>query len=209
MRENYKILQSIVVNYLQLYSTNNKLSGEKWFFVVNFPKLILFFVLDTFFIRIIKGNEMFRGASTINLDTKGRIAIPTRYRPEIFEKDQGQMVCTVDIRQPCLLLYPLTEWEIIEQKLLSLSNFDPTQRSLQRVMLGYATECELDKNGRILLSAPLRQHANLDKTIMLVGQLNKFEVWSDAEWQAQIEKDIELGSSGEFAISEALRSLSL
>jgi len=86
---------------------------------------------------------MFRGAAAVNLDSKGRVAIPTRYRAEIIEKNQGQMVCTVDIRQPCLLLYPLDEWEKIEQKLLALSNFDPNARRLQRVMLGYATECEL------------------------------------------------------------------
>ena len=61
------------------------------------------------------------------------------------------MVCTVDIRQPCLLLYPLDEWEKIEQKLLSLSNFDPNQRRLQRVMLGYATECEMDAQGSYLI----------------------------------------------------------
>lgn len=152
---------------------------------------------------------MFRGAQAVNLDTKGRIAIPTRYRPEILEENQGQMVCTVDIRQPCLLLYSLKEWEIIEQKLLNLSNFDPKQRSLQRVMLGYATECELDGAGRILLSNPLRQHAKLEKSLMLVGQLNKFEIWSEAEWHAQIEQDMVLGSSSEFAMSEELKMLSL
>lgn len=152
---------------------------------------------------------MFRGAQTVNLDSKGRIAIPTRYRPEILELHQGQMVCTVDIRQPCLLLYPLKEWEVIEQKLLGLSNFDPKQRSLQRVMLGYATECEIDSAGRILLSHPLRQHAKLEKNIMLVGQLNKFEIWSEAEWQAQIEQDMALGSSDEFSLSEELKMLSL
>ncbi|WP_386692633.1 MULTISPECIES: division/cell wall cluster transcriptional repressor MraZ [unclassified Lonepinella] len=152
---------------------------------------------------------MFRGASAVNLDTKGRLAIPARYRPEIIEQNQGQLVCTVDIRQPCLLLYPLSEWEIIEQKLLALSNFDPAQRSLQRVMLGYATECELDSAGRILVSAPLRQHAKLEKNIMLVGQLNKFEIWSETEWNAQIEQDMALGSSGQFALSEALKMLSL
>ncbi|WP_249960762.1 division/cell wall cluster transcriptional repressor MraZ [Histophilus somni] len=152
---------------------------------------------------------MFRGASAVNLDSKGRIAIPTRYRPEILEINQGQMVCTVDIRQPCLLLYPLNQWEIIEHKLSKLSNFNPEERSLQRVMLGYATECELDSAGRILISAPLRQHAKLEKSIMLVGQLNKFEIWSEPEWQAQIEKDMTLGASGQFAMSEALSMLSL
>lgn len=152
---------------------------------------------------------MFRGASSVNLDSKGRLAIPTRYRTEILEKNNGQMVCTVDIRQPCLLLYPLNEWEIVEQKLLSLSNFDPIQRSLQRVMLGYATECELDSVGRILISGPLRQHAKLEKSTMLVGQLNKFEIWSDVEWQAQIQQDMELGASGQLALSSELITLSL
>ncbi|NBI12357.1 division/cell wall cluster transcriptional repressor MraZ [[Haemophilus] felis] len=152
---------------------------------------------------------MFRGASAVNLDSKGRLAIPTRYRPEILQQNEGRMVCTVDIRQPCLLLYPLDEWEIVEQKLLSLSNFDPKQRSLQRVMLGYATECELDSAGRILLSGPLRQHAKLEKGLMLVGQLNKFEIWSETEWYSQIEKDMELGASDEFALSEELKMLSL
>lgn len=95
------------------------------------------------------------------------------------------------------------------KKLLQLSNFDPQQRSLQRVMLGYATECELDSAGRILISSLLRQHAKLEKGLMLVGQLNKFEIWSEIEWQTQIEKDMALGASGQFALSEALNTLSL
>ena len=152
---------------------------------------------------------MFRGAAAINLDAKGRVAIPTRYRSEILEKNQGQMVCTVDIRQPCLLLYPLDEWEKIEEKLLSLSNFDPNQRRLQRVMLGYATECEMDAQGRILLSGPLRNHAKLEKALMLVGQLNKFEIWSESEWLAQIDEDIAMGAGSDFATSEELKMLSL
>ncbi|HHF4962530.1 TPA: division/cell wall cluster transcriptional repressor MraZ [Haemophilus influenzae] len=151
---------------------------------------------------------MFRGATAVNLDSKGRVAIPTRYRAEILEKNQGQMVCTVDIRQPCLLLYPLDEWEKIEQKLLALSNFDPTQRRLQRVMLGHATECEIDSQGRILLGSLLRQHAKLEKGLMLVGQLNKFEIWSDVEWHTQITEDIEIGSSADFAV-DALNDFSL
>ena len=152
---------------------------------------------------------MFRGAAAVNLDSKGRVAIPTRYRAEIIEKNQGQMVCTVDIRQPCLLLYPLDEWEKIEQKLLALSNFDPNQRRLQRVMLGYATECEMDAQGRILLSGPLRQHAKLEKGLMLVGQLNKFEIWSDTEWIAQIDEDIAVAGTAEFAMDTNLNILSL
>lgn len=152
---------------------------------------------------------MFRGATAINLDNKGRLAIPTRYRAELLEKNQGKMICTADIRQPCLLLYPLSEWEIVEQKLLQLSNFDDTGRRLHRVMLGYATECELDKTGRILLSPALRHHASLEKEIMLVGQLNKFEIWQEQKWHSQIAEDIEIGSSGTITGSDALKNLFL
>ncbi len=152
---------------------------------------------------------MFRGATSISIDSKGRIAIPTRYRAELLEHHHGALVCTVDIRQPCLLLYPLHEWEKVEQKLLALSNFDPTQRRIQRVMQGFATECEMDSAGRILLSPTLRQHAQLEQQIMLVGQLNKFEIWQDQQWQKQICEDLAIGSSEEMLHCEALKNLSL
>lgn len=152
---------------------------------------------------------MFRGATSVSLDSKGRLAIPTRYRSELLEKHHGKLVCTVDIRQPCLLLYPLFEWEMIEQKLLALSNFDPTQRSIQRVMQGFATECEMDSAGRILLSPVLRQHRQLEQQIMLVGQLNKFEIWQDKQWQLQIAEDLALANSAEWLNCEALKNFSL
>lgn len=152
---------------------------------------------------------MFRGATSISLDSKGRLALPTRYRAELLALHQGAFVCTVDIRQPCLLLYPLKEWEVVEQKLLQLSNFDPTQRRIQRVMQGFATECEMDSAGRILISPTLRQHAGLEKEIMLVGQLNKFEIWQDQQWQLQIADDLAFGSSNEMQHCEALQHLSL
>lgn len=152
---------------------------------------------------------MFRGASSISLDSKGRFAIPTRYRADLLEQHQGTLVCTVDIRQPCLLLYPLHEWESVEQKLLALSNFDPIQRRIQRVMQGFATECEMDNAGRILLSPTLRRHAQLEQSIMFVGQLNKFEIWQEKQWQMQIAEDLMLGSSDEMLNCDALKNLSL
>ena len=96
---------------------------------------------------------------------------------------------------PCLLLYPLNEWEEVERKLKTLSSTNPAERRLQRLLLGHAAECELDGNGRLLLSQPLRSHAGLDKKVMLVGQLNKFELWDEARWQQQINDDI-LGLPG-------------
>ena len=76
-------------------------------------------------------------------------------------------------------------------------------------MLGYATECEMDAQGRILLSGPLRNHAKLEKALMLVGQLNKFEIWSESEWLTQIDEDIAIGAGSDFATSEELKMLSL
>ena len=78
---------------------------------------------------------MFRGATLVNLDSKGRLSVPTRYREQLLENAAGQMVCTIDIHHPCLLLYPLPEWEIIEQKLSRLSSMNPVERRVQRLLL--------------------------------------------------------------------------
>lgn len=152
---------------------------------------------------------MFRGANAISLDTKGRVTVPTRYRQLLLDDCLGHLVCTIDTQQPCLLLYPLPEWEEIEQKLSRLSSMNPAERRLQRLLLGNAMEGDMDKNGRFLLSAPLRQHANLTKEVMLVGQLNKFEIWSADAWSKQIQADIETEQSAEFELTENLQDFSL
>jgi MraZ protein len=152
---------------------------------------------------------MFRGATLVNLDAKSRFAIPTRYRGAIHDFCQGQMVCTIDIHQPCLLLYTLPEWETIEQKLASLSTLNPAERRIQRLLLGHASECQLDTMGRLLLPTTLRQHANLVKEIMLVGQYNKFELWSKQQWQQQVIADIDAEQASEYPLSERLQDLSL
>lgn len=120
---------------------------------------------------------MFRGATLVNLDSKGRITVPSRYRTTLNEASEGQMVCTIDLNQPCLLLYTLPEWEKIELKLAALSSMNPAERRVQRLLLGHASECQMDSAGRLLLASTLRQHAGLTKEVMLVGQFNKFELW--------------------------------
>lgn len=92
-------------------------------------------------------------------------------------RSSSKLVITVDIQSPCLLIYPINEWNKVADKLLGLSDFQPQERAMKRLMLGYAQECELDANGRVLLTPPLRQYASLEKKTMLVGQLNKFELW--------------------------------
>ncbi len=127
---------------------------------------------------------MFRGVNAINLDNKGRLAIPTRYRDELVRLAKGQMVITVD-RDHSLLLYPLPEWEEIERKLVKLPSFNVQARRLQRLLIGHATEVELDGNGRILLPPLLREFAELDKAVVMIGQGNKFEIWDEAKWNAR------------------------
>ena len=152
---------------------------------------------------------MFRGANAINLYTKGRLAIPTRYRQSLLDDCNGQLVCTVDNQQSCLLLYPLPEWEEIELKLIKLSSMIPAERRMQRLLLGHAAEGEMDKSGRILIPTPLRHHAKLSKEVMLVGQLNKFEIWDAETWAQQIEDDIDTERKGEFELTERLQDFSL
>ena len=135
--------------------------------------------------------------------------MPTRYREELFADCQGKMVCTVDIQHACLLLYPLPEWEEIELKLCKLSSTNPQERMFQQILLGNASDCDMDKNGRLLINGPLRQHASLEKNIMLVGQLKKFEIWSESLWQAQMQKGISQIQSGELELTDRLLDLSL
>jgi len=151
---------------------------------------------------------MLRGAHAINLDSKGRLAIPTRYRDWLQGDCSGQLVCTIDTKLKCLLLYPLPDWEEIELKLRRLSTMNESERRLQRLLLGYASDCEMDGGGRILVPAPLRAHAGLDKKVMLVGQLNKFEIWSEAIWAAQIAQDIEAEQQA-FDVTDRLQDFSL
>ena len=152
---------------------------------------------------------MFRGTSAITLDNKKRITIPTKYREELVSDCGGKMVCTVDIQHPCLLLYPLPEWEEIELKLCGLSSMNPQERLLQQVLLGNASDCEMDKSGRLLINGPLCQHASLEKSVMLVGQLKKFEIWSESAWQAQMQQGISKIQAGEIELTERLLDLSL
>ena len=124
---------------------------------------------------------MFRGATKITLDAKGRMAIPTRYRERISALCDGHLVVTVD-RDYCLLIYPLPEWEDIERKLNRLPSLNRQSRNLQRLMLGHASEQEMDSAGRILISRELRDFAGLERNAMLIGQGNKFELWEEQRW---------------------------
>ena len=125
---------------------------------------------------------MFRGISQLNLDVKGRLAVPARHRDALLERCAGHLVITADADR-CLLVYPLPDWELIQQKLESASNLDPRVRELQRLLIGFAVDVDMDGAGRVLISPALREHAGLDKAVVLVGQGKKFELWSKDGWE--------------------------
>jgi len=129
---------------------------------------------------------MFQGATQLNLDSKGRIAIPARHRDALLERCEGKLVLTADA-DGCLLVYPQPEWQPIYDKLNKLSSFNARSRALQRLLIGHASVEVMDGAGRVLIPPTLRSYAALDKHVMLVGQGNKFELWDEAKWQAQQE----------------------
>lgn len=151
---------------------------------------------------------MFRGITPINLDAKGRMAMPARYRESIVAGCDGKLMATIDAVENCLLLYPMPEWEVIEEKLVSLPSLNAEVRRLQRLLLGYAAEMEMDANGRILLPATLRDYAEMDKKIVLLGQGKKFEIWSEDRWNSTRDAYLDDVKEGGM-VSEQLQSLSL
>ena len=151
---------------------------------------------------------MFRGTNTVNLDAKGRMAMPARYREQLQNNCAGQLVVTIDTNHRCLLLYPLAEWEQIERQIESLSSFDPMSQRVKHLLIGHANDLELDGSGRILLPQELRQYAQLEKHVCLIGQGKKLEIWNQDTWNQQREKWL-TESTIEGELPDKLRSLAL
>jgi len=128
---------------------------------------------------------VFRGATSLNLDAKGRLAVPSRHRDALMSQSAGRLVLTAH-PHGCLLLYPQPAWEPIQAKLTSLSSFNKQSSALQRLLVGHAEDIEMDGAGRLLVSPTLREFAKLDKQTMLVGQGSHFELWNMEAWKAQL-----------------------
>lgn len=153
---------------------------------------------------------MFRGINGINIDAKGRMVMPTRYRDRLQEESCGRVVMTIDTDERCLLLYPIQAWEVIESKLAQLPSFNPQARRIQRLLIGHATESELDSNGRVLLPTLLRDYAGLKKEAVLVGQGKKFELWDEKHWQERRGEWLaEEASSNSDILPDEVKTLSL
>jgi MraZ protein len=142
---------------------------------------------------------MFRGAASLSLDAKGRVAVPSRHRDALQAQCAGHLILTAHPHR-CLLLYPQPAWEPIQAKIMALSSFDKQSSALQRLLVGFAEDLELDSAGRLLVSPVLREFAGLEKQVMLVGQGSHFELWSVEAWKTQLERamsDEELGLPAE------------
>lgn len=144
---------------------------------------------------------MFRGINSATLDAKGRMALPTRFRDSLVVLSEGRLVLTIDMREQCLLLYPLPAWEVVQSKLEALSNIRDDARRLQRLLIGHATDIDMDAQGRILVPPMLREFAQLEKKVVVVGQGNKLEIWSADQWQQRmsvwLSEDSKLATDGD------------
>lgn len=150
---------------------------------------------------------MFRGITALNLDAKGRMAIPSRYRERLLADGVEQLILTLDHRGHCLLLYPLPVWEAIERELIGAPNLLAVVDQLKHTLIGHATECEPDAQGRILLPGMLRELVGIDRQVALVGLGNKFELWDEVAWAERRKDWLRAAQDGAVQLPEQLSRL--
>ena len=134
---------------------------------------------------------MFYGSHAINMDAKGRIAIPTRVREQLQEHCRGRIVLTAHTENRCLHIFPEPYWQQILPEIETLPTFNKISRRAKLLLLGHACQLECDANGRVLLPPTLREYGNFEKKLMLVGQGKGLELWSDDEFNRYIESDVD------------------
>jgi MraZ protein len=152
---------------------------------------------------------LFRGISAVTMDTKGRMALPVRFRELLRERWDGALVATIDTAERCLLLYPQPLWEEIQAQLEALPNVDPATRRFQRLLIGHATDLELDGSGRVVVPPMLREYAGLAGKIVLLGQGRKIEIWAEEQWAARRDAWLAQDDGPATESTVALQSISL
>ena len=125
---------------------------------------------------------MFRGRYEHAIDSKGRTSLPSRFREVLVARGDVRLVITTGL-DPCLVAYPLQEWEAFEARLSKLPQFDESVTLLRRVYVSGAVECEFDKLGRILIPASLRQHAGLKRELIWAGMGQNLELWAKKRFE--------------------------
>ena len=152
---------------------------------------------------------MFRGIHKVTVDSKGRFAVPTKIRDLLNKEQVIDLVLTLNPWDRALWVYPLLEWERIEEVLSSLSDFDKQTRRTKQIMRGYASDCTLDPQGRILLSQEIRTLTGVTKESVLLGQGNKLEIWDSAFWSEERDSWLDSVENSDSLKSTGLDSLSL
>ena len=132
------------------------------------------------------GETVFQGANQINLDAKGRMAVPTRARDPLTQGGTVKLVLTAH-PDACLLLYPVPAWEPIRAQVMSFPSLDRQASLWKRLLVGFAQEVEPDSAGRLLIPPELRDFAHITRQVMFVGQGSHFEIWDLEAWKAQLE----------------------
>lgn len=125
---------------------------------------------------------MFRGHFEHAIDAKGRTSLPSRFRDVLAATGDLRMVLTPSPFDPCLHLFPIDGWQAFEAKIAELPQFDPNVIKLRRLYVSAAVECEVDKQGRVLVPNSLRDHASLTKDVLWAGMGRMVELWSREKW---------------------------
>jgi MraZ protein len=125
---------------------------------------------------------MFLGKSNLTLDAKGRIAIPARYREQLFELCDGKMVVTYNPAEKCLPIYPYEEWRQCVRKMQAAPDQSPKVRKLQRLIYSFTHEVDMDASGRLLIPQDSREEVGLSKNAVLIGHGEKLELWDEESW---------------------------
>ncbi len=152
---------------------------------------------------------MFRGFNAVTIDVKGRLAVPARFRELLGARDVNTLIMTISPWDRCIWAYALPEWEEIDAKLHALPAADPEARMAKRVVLGHATDCALDAQGRILMPQELRELVGIDRRTVVLGLGNKLELWDDQVWQRRRGEWLTEVAAGTAPTSAVLASLSL
>ena len=151
----------------------------------------------------------FRGISVVGVDDKGRVAIPSKYRNDLIKCCRGELIVTAD-SEGCLLIYPATEWAPIENQLLNLPSMSRQARLIQRMLIGHATECVMDKQGRLLLPSVLRKMSGvLNRQAVLLGQGKRFELWDEQKWEQSSNAWMAKAKANESDLNEVLGDIRL
>jgi MraZ protein len=131
---------------------------------------------------------MFSGRYEHTIDAKGRTSIPSKFREILSSRYGDDRLILTSYVQPCLIAYPVSEWQVIEEKIRALPRFDPKVMQVKRVLVSGATECSMDRAGRILIPPTLREFAWLEKDIIWAGMTDNIEIWSKGNWEEMFQK---------------------